>query len=482
MKKTFILTVVILGFGFNICAQFRGNNWIFGDSIYMHFDGNTSPIVGALNSDNGEACASISDSSGNLLFYCGGRFNSNLFKLYVYDNVGGYVSGSSNILGFASATQGCIIIPVPSSVNLFYIFSNARLFPGITTQAFYNLIDLNQNGGLGAITLSNQLFADSALCEMMTAVKHANGRDWWLVLHMYLSDNYLIYLITPNGISGPKIQSIGISIINSIEGESLFSDDGSKFVHAMIDGNLQLMDFDRCTGVFSNCIQLGDSICYNCGYYGLSFSPDNSKLYASMVKDSLFQFNLLAPNIKASRTLIYVIGNLNYGFGQHEKGENGKIYLSHKNDINWQIKDSITTSLSVINSADSLGTACNFQPFSFTLDGKLSYIGLPNNPNYALGPVVGSTCDSLTVGVSDAAQKFNLNIYPNPAGEEITIVTSKESAGELEIKDMQGRLIMRESIIYKSTRLTLSDLPNGVYIINYKTKEHQYARKLVKMQ
>jgi len=58
--------------------------------------------------------------------------------------------------------------------------------------------------------------------------------------------------------------------------------------------------------------------------------------------------------------------------------------------------------LSVINSPDSLGVACNFQPYSFNLGGKRSYFGLPNNPNYDMPPDSGSICDTLSsVGISE---------------------------------------------------------------------------------
>lgn len=56
--------------------------------------------------------------------------------------------------------------------------------------------------------------------------------------------------------------------------------------------------------------------------------------------------------------------------------------------------------LSVINSPDLPGAACDFQPYSFYLGGKRTYWGLPNNPDYDLGPLVGSPCDTL-VGTTE---------------------------------------------------------------------------------
>lgn len=60
--------------------------------------------------------------------------------------------------------------------------------------------------------------------------------------------------------------------------------------------------------------------------------------------------------------------------------------------------------LGVINLPDSPGLACNFQPWSFYLGGKRTYWGLPNNPDYELGPVTGSICDTLT-GINYIEQK-----------------------------------------------------------------------------
>jgi hypothetical protein len=59
----------------------------------------------------------------------------------------------------------------------------------------------------------------------------------------------------------------------------------------------------------------------------------------------------------------------------------------------------INNNLSVINYPDSLGTACDFQPFSFNLGAGRTYFGLPNNPDYELGAWVGSPCDTLSVGL-----------------------------------------------------------------------------------
>ncbi|MBK7964588.1 MAG: hypothetical protein IPK10_04335 [Bacteroidetes bacterium] len=52
--------------------------------------------------------------------------------------------------------------------------------------------------------------------------------------------------------------------------------------------------------------------------------------------------------------------------------------------------DTTNSNLSVINFPDSLGSSCDFQPYSFYLGGHKAYNGLPNNPNYELDTLHGS--------------------------------------------------------------------------------------------
>ena len=65
----------------------------------------------------------------------------------------------------------------------------------------------------------------------------------------------------------------------------------------------------------------------------------------------------------------------------------------------------INKNLSVINAPDSIGVACEFQVYRFYLGGKRSYAGLPNYPDFDLGSLVGSICDSLSKSISNIAQQ-----------------------------------------------------------------------------
>jgi hypothetical protein len=482
MRRNYLIAAAFVILSFGSDAQFRGNNWIFGDSIYMHFNSTNPPLIGSLNSDIGEAFASISDSTGNLLFYSGGRFGGNHYATYLYDQYGNYMTSSSGMNGHASATQGQIILPVPESAHLFYLFVITWDSVVQRTKLDYNIIDMSLNGGIGDVTLKNVLLCDTILCEMMNAVKHANGRDWWLILHQGFSSNYLLYLITPAGISGPYIQSIGMNIKDLIYGESIFSEQGNRFIQAVQDGNLQLYDFDRCTGMLSNCRQLGDSL-YSTygGYYGCSFSPDGNRLYASYWKDSLFQFDILSSDVKASRFLLYTFSSSSYGFGQHQLAEDGKIYLTSLTWLAPPLNDTINTTLSIIEDPDSLGTSCNFNPFSLTMDGRYTIIGLPNNPNYALGPVAGSVCDSLTAAVDEKQSKNNFTIYPNPADAFFTIRSAGVQKAKITVTDARGNRVMQEWMLNGRKTFTITDLPPGIYIVNIQTDATQEALKLVRM-
>jgi hypothetical protein len=481
MRRNYLIAAAFVILSFGSDAQFRGNNWILGDSIKITFDGTNQPILGYMNSDVSETNASISDSLGNLIFYAGGRFHSNLQTTYIYTSAGTYMGNSAGTFGYASATQGAIILPYPANPSLFYLFCNIYdtnlSIPD--NRLYYNIIDMTLNGGLGAVVQKNVLLCDSSICEMMNAVKHANGRDWWLIAHQRFSSNYLLYLITPSGISGPFVQSIGLVNTTSI-GESVFSENGEKLAHVFYDGNLQLMDFERCTGTLSNCQQLGDSTYSFYGLYGCSFSPNGTKLYVSDMVDSLFQYDIQAPNIKASKTLIYNLSDSDHYLVQHQLGEDGKIYITSAN-INWQTVDLINTKLSIINSPDSLGLLCNFLPFSFDMDGRSINGGLPNNPNYALGPVAGSVCDSLTAAVDENQSKNNFTIYPNPADAFFTLKSSSSQNAVVSIIDVNGNVLVKQRMKGSSRTIDTHELPDGIYVVNLLTHATSTQLKLVKV-
>ncbi len=163
-------------------------------------------------------------------------------------------------------------------------------------------------------------------------------------------------------------------------------------------GVVDVFDFDRCTGFLGKWDSLGtvaSSIPGPDNYYGCSFSPDGSKVYASEVfpfsgYSKLWQWDLTAPDIRASKTLIFISPD-SIEFGQHQLGPDGNIYISNLSYYNFQ--DTANYNLSVINDPNQAGLACNFSYASLYLEGRRTTYNLPNLPNYSLPPLVAQYAD-----------------------------------------------------------------------------------------
>ncbi|MBK7969786.1 MAG: hypothetical protein IPK08_13060 [Bacteroidetes bacterium] len=100
--------------------------------------------------------------------------------------------------------QEQVIVPWPDSSSLFYIFT-AGIF---TPYGFwYSVVDMSQNGGLGAVVQKNVQLTTYQASDCVAAVKHGNGRDWWVFFRRFdtVNDEYYRYLVSPTGISGPFI-------------------------------------------------------------------------------------------------------------------------------------------------------------------------------------------------------------------------------------------------------------------------------------
>ncbi len=513
IRGLFIMLLLVNSICLN--AQFTDRFWVFGDSSAIDFINlnNPTPTTSILQARG--TCASISDSAGSMLFYSASPKVQNWLNGI---NQMGYVINRNNIemesgdsIKSSAWYQEMTIVPDPADINKFYLFH-----VGITTTTnpgfYYSKIDLSYNAGLGKVVQKNIQLSPLPFVDEIAAVKHGNGRDWWVIGKNWdpqiPQNSFYVFLVDPSGVSGPFIQNIG-SFIQTNTNNYKFNKTGTKLYQCTANSLLEMLDFNRCTGLFSNPVtfrQHQSAPIVN--YWSLALSPDESKLYTTVVPlqtappyfSYLFQYDLNAPNVLATQDTLGQWEFINNAggvlAGMLQLGPDNKVYLSNGYESNdcaffylycdttWLTEN---TYISVVNSPDSLGAACDFQPYSFYLGGHRCYYGLPNNPHYELGPDSGSVCDTLTVGLNTIhVTPPNLQVYYEPAWQKafINVSSLKGKNIILEMYDATGKKIFSEKHALQSSdfsrSLEMSGYSNGLYIISIITEKGRVSRKMVK--
>jgi Secretion system C-terminal sorting domain len=502
--KLFRASILIIFFcinAFGVVAQNRNSVWVFGDSSGIDFgSGVALPIVSAM--DGRGSCASISDINGELLFYAATMrpySNFSPFSTFVFDQNNAVMQNGDSIVGRAWY-QELVIIPSPANDSTYYLFSIS-----VTDNygLVYSIIDMRLNGGQGAVTQKNIQLQNFQQVDCINAVKHGNGRDWWVIFRKSdfpsgSNSDFLTYLVTPNGIQNFSIQTIGAQNRTNL-GHVAFASDGSRIVYTNLLGTIELFDFNRCDGLLSNTITIGSDpgIAPFDMTWGCEFSPDGSKLYVSTNSDTsyLFQYDLNSTNIPASKDTLFSISAIEYALGALKRGPDEKIYLSgwYNDGFNapYPYADSVynmyNMNLTVINQPDSLGSLCNFQPYSFNLGGKRTYLGLPNNPDYDLPAVTGSPCDTLVSQneLAGTAAVGSLHVYYHGVWEKAFINASnlKGKTGKLLVYDLQGKVIHSEPLRiqngYYTRDLAMAGFANGMYLITIQTEKERLTKKVM---
>jgi hypothetical protein len=511
MVKHKLITVLFIIIATIANSQFTDRYWTFGDSAAIDFSNlsNPAPAVSMLRSRG--TCASICDSTGALLFYCGSpqvppwpSASGGLKYGYTVNKNHQLMDNGDRLFGGAWY-QEMIIIPDPGDINKFYVFTAGVVAP--VNGLCYSVVDLSMTGGLGKVVQKNIQLNLDTLCDGISAVKHGNGRDWWLISksstnNVVPTNKIFTYLISPSGISLGSIQYIGVPQSGVGFIRSKFNNTGNHLYNVSASGLIERYDFDRCAGLFSNSFTISPVTGMQGYYWGFELSPDESKLYTTPIyqtanQDSsyLLQFDLNAPNFLASADTLaaFLAPDL---AGLLQKAPDDKIYLS----VTWAGADACTdylycystvnttnSSISVINSPDSAGAACDFQPFSFYLGGHKAYTGLPNNPNYELGALIGSPCDTLSVGVEEVlGYESNLSLFYDPSWQ-IAFVNAKGLKGKqykLEIFNVAGQLVLEENgrldSEYYTSDVALTSVGNGMYVVRLSTDKEVLTGKFVK--
>lgn len=386
MRLSILVTLCFFSFTY---SQSPAGIWYFGQKAGVSFNSGPTPV----SLDNGEletfeGCSTLCDISGNLLFYTDGVRIWNKNHLRMPNGIG--------LKGNPSSTQSAIIVPKPGSNTLYYVFTVDYL--GNNNGLNYSIVDMSLDGGLGDVTSKNNSLTTPTL-EKITAVKHANNTNYWIISHGYNNNQFIAYELTPTGINPAVTSNVGVSIIsfNETVGYLKTSPNGELIACANSENSssIQLFKFNNSTGQLS-LISTSSFSANPIGAYGIEFSPNGKLLYASKIDTNnnisqIYQFNIESLNettINNSKILIASFSNpsRNGIFGALQLAPNQKIYVARNN----------VPSLGVINNPNTLGIGCLFELNAVDLGSNKSYYGLPafitslfninfSSENYCLG-------------------------------------------------------------------------------------------------
>ncbi len=339
-------------------AQYE-NVWVFETQRGVDFNTGRPVAIPTAIEGFGEANASVCNEKGMLLFYTEGSL--------VWDRNGNLMPNGSNLTGFtynnitatSSSAQGTVIVPLPDSPNLYYIFSMTESeLNSNSGRLYYSVVDMRLNNGLGDIFPGQKgILLDSNCTESVTAVPGDHCNIWLLAI---ARRSY------PFSLKAFNIDNQGINpvpILSAIPGLSestiTLSPDRRK-----IFLNAGVFSFNPASGLVGELLFKPEATGTGC------FAPDNSKLYVNG-GEQIYQYDLSLGDpilINGSQTKIGRIGSNSY----MKLGPDQRIYFNAPYNTQQFSK------LGSIDRPNLQGIACQYRAEALTFNDKLFARALPN--------------------------------------------------------------------------------------------------------
>lgn len=493
--RLFIFLLLLIIINNIILSQDQGSNWVLGyhngindtskicGKMVVKFQHNMNPDVTCSQNDNqlfmNGNQASISDKSGQLLFYFDGyRIANNNHE--IIENGDGINSGKVRELFPDSypIDKGCLIIPDPEDENKWYIlhqyleyFKNKPNADEIyCTNIYYTVVVRNPLNNTLRVTIKNAPLLFNLSIKLVkghfNSVKHANGRDWWIITQELESSRYLCFLLTSGGIYSPKSVISGLTPSNrDYNCNSVFSKDGSIYATCFARNFIQIFDFDRCSGQLSNSKRIYNEEMHVNGIGFIELSSDNHYLYLSSIY-KIWQYDLTSSNIMASEKVIGIWDTMYYNnlfstaFYTLCRSPDDQIYASCF---------SSNVYLHKITFPNRKGDSCDFRLRALTLP-EFS-LDLPQSSNYSLGPLRGSGCDTLSSTINNSIEQ--ILVFPNPAKDYLMFnINTINYEAVLKIYDVSGKEIVNKIVSqgFSPLSIDISNFENGSYFYNFTFK------------
>jgi gliding motility-associated-like protein len=406
--KTKILFVYLFLQHLVCIAQKQANYWHFGLGRCLDFTSGSPVNVAGSQIFSVEGSASYADQYGSFLLYTngGGReLISGQDEGHIWNRNNAVMHNMLGVQGGGfSAKQSSVVVEAPGQDSIYYVFTMDEIEYSIgATPATiaaqpngrglsYFTVDMRLNGGLGGVVQVDQrVYTPSA--EGLCAVKHANGRDFWIIINRDTT-GFAVYSLTPAGVALANAFTFITerSIIKA-------SPDGSRVAaERLIPASglrCTLFNFDNASGILSSPVNLTSP-----DIISWEFSPNSRYLYSCERSNppatncNIVRYDLQAPSIPASASIIGSVPTLG---SDMQLAPDGKIYF-----LTWEFLAPFNSSINRINCPNTSTAGIQTGLFTYP-NGTAPAIGLPNFPawlfeNYdstfvSLGPDTVRICD-----------------------------------------------------------------------------------------
>lgn len=316
-----LLVISILVAGQMAQAQYQNNIWYFGNSTFggLKFDnltGQPSALNGHYTPFGAEGCfVATNPNNGELMFYTSGNtiVNKNHVPMQngtltfpapapIVEPNGGQFNSSVN------GSQSVAVIEKPNALatgecgKYLYFINDANEY-GSSKKAgsiYVGEIDMNADGGLGAVSQQPVRILNNQFTESMYVVARPDNQGAWLILNNVLANRMEVYAVSAAGtvnttpVSTYTLPGVNWTVAWSNAGNPYYWLLGSityhqqtgKLAMAMSYGegfNLYVSDFNSATGALSgtiNPVRFTGANLYMA--YSTEFSPSGKWLYFSV--------------------------------------------------------------------------------------------------------------------------------------------------------------------------------------------------------
>lgn len=434
MKSNFTIILLFIFF-YNSDAQKEDHVWLFGfeyGSVLglenwgsSNFDFNYEPVR-IYHDEEREwdfhgANTSICDINGNLLAYSNGQVLIHASNVAIADTINygsdipnsdlGCIEWEYNNYGDENValpsgnlgSQNVIILPVGD--EFYAIYNTLDYCRYLTYKLSYTKFKIDDLNPYGKVVDKDIMILPDSFLSSFTVVRHGNGKDWWIVT---FTDNFewiFTFLIDNNGVQFVDKVKTGLKTLNESIGQISVSPDGNhlafytaSMLFSPTGGGIAVADFDRCDGSISNL--RSKILSQPTLASGTAFSSDSRYLYVCN-GEQIYQYDMTANNTLQSEIKVAEYDGFEYFFPEYpdlfgypvnfcfmKLGPDGRIYIFPSS--------AATRMLSVIEHPTSAGVACDVRQHSISMPTAFART-VPSMPEYRLGPLDGSSCDTLGI-------------------------------------------------------------------------------------